>query len=156
MSLEDQVDPVKVEPVRETRAQYVLKKHIEIEDLRKKALAAKGVGQSLRNLAPVLAGELRAVVGLLLNTGRLCQQWDTALEAASESAVDDGDKTLAAVAAMLTQFASEAQKRITTHGDMLVDKRAHLLGKADGIEEMLRELHEVVTAPDATSETPPP
>jgi len=149
-----------VAPVQESRAKYVLKKQKQIEDLRGQSKVAGGVGQSLRSLAPVVRGELRSVVGLLLRSGKLAADWQNALEAAKGSEVPDDEKTISAVAVLLTNFADEAGKRVLTHGDMLLDRRSELTGKADGIEEMLKELHEKVAPEDSEdgtgNETPPP
>ena len=152
----EHIKEIAVSTVATQRAQYVATKKQQADAMRKQAVAAKGVGKSLRNLAPVVVGELRSVVGLVLRTGRLQEQWSAALEAAEKSEVAEDERTLAAVAAILVEFANEAGKRIMQHGDILVEKRGTLIGKAAGIEEMLAELAETVPENGTGNGTSPP
>jgi len=109
----------------------------EAEELRMKANGCKGVGESLRNLAPVLAQELTSLVSLKLRTGRLADEWDEARAAAAKSSVEADQREMAALAALLMGFAREAGKRVMVHGDQLVEQRSELEGRAKGIEEAL-------------------
>lgn len=129
------------------------RKLVEVEDLHKQAFAAAGVGRSLRGLAPVVRNELQSIVGMKLSQGLLAEEWKRAQEAAEKSDVEDSEKLLAAVSMMLVKFCDEAGKRVMEHGDILVAKHSELVGKANGIAEMIDELAPVAEDDEADSST---
>jgi len=119
---------------------FQAKKLDEAAELRARADVAGGVGRSLHNLAPVVSGELRSIVQLLLANGQLKAQWDAAREAAARGGMGETDDELMAVAALLAQFATEAERRIISHANELAESHAQCIGKAAGIEEMVAEM----------------
>lgn len=127
----------------EKLAAYRDKQAKEIDHLRLQSKAATGVGNSLRSLAPVVANELRAVIGMKAQQGALSAEWSAALEAAAKSDAAPEDESLAALSIMLAGFAGEAGKRILSHADILLTKAGELEGQATGIEATLADISKI-------------
>jgi hypothetical protein len=116
------------------------RKLAEVEDLRRKSEAARAVGESVCNLAPVVGQELEALVQVKLQAG-MAEQWDKAKEAASKSeALGEMDPEIGALMAMLIAHSRAAAQCIREHGEQLMHQGASMSGKAEAIEELVAEM----------------
>ena len=119
------------------------RKLVEVVELRKQADAAKAIGASVGNLAPVVAQELEALVRLQANSGVLIAVWARAREAAAKNeTLGEDAQMVAALAAVLMAHSRAAGKFVMEHGEQLREKGATLIGKADAIEELVTAMPE--------------
>ena len=120
---------------------YLAQKARECEQLRLEAKAASGVGRSLHSLAPVIANELQQFSLLQLRSGKLASDWQAALAAAEKSPrIPEESREVAALAALLDDWANQAGKLLRAHGSSLMRKAGQREGKAEGIEATISEM----------------